>query len=248
MNAGAAEVLAALRQRHPAGKALFIDECKLGDSESRRLDAWVLLKTWSPPTTIGYEIKSQRSDFVGDRKWPTYLPVCHELYFACPAKLIAPEELPPDVGLLWLHGSRLVTRRRAPRRAPEPSALIRLMSYVLMSRSRPADNWLEANQGDRAHYWSMWLMDRRAEQHLGYEVSSRVRAIVDEAKRAQRQAEGERDRLAAVRDRLVALGLWETATAADLEAKLAGAEDRRRLREAARLAQQLVRITQEDTV
>src|SRR6266511_4356021 len=118
-----ADIQAALRYRH--SKDVLVEECNMGSAHAgcRRLDAWVLLKTWSPWTTIGYEVKVDRGDFLRDRKWVDYLPVCHELYFACPAKQIQPEELPPEVGLLWTtSGQRLVTKRKAHRRQPDTKA------------------------------------------------------------------------------------------------------------------------------
>lgn len=60
-----------LRKRHE--KDLLVSECKTGSTwisnGCRRLDAWVLKRTWSPVTMIGYEVKVSRSDFVNDMKW-----------------------------------------------------------------------------------------------------------------------------------------------------------------------------------
>jgi hypothetical protein len=56
-------LLKALAQRHKDD--VFVPECKNGPTQTgshRRLDAWVMLKTWSPVTMIGYEIKVSRSD------------------------------------------------------------------------------------------------------------------------------------------------------------------------------------------
>jgi hypothetical protein len=216
-------LLQALATRH--ADAVFVGECKMGPQGSRRLDAWVLLKTWSPPTTIGYEIKENRSDFLRDRKWSDYLPVCHELYFVSPAKLIQPEELPQDVGLLWQvgGGERLVTKRKAARRQPDAAALTDLMTYVLMSRTRVVGDMWEANREDRgAAFWRRWLSERRESKDLGYDVSKRIREELNKAREAQRQAEYDRDRLLSVKEKLAELGLGERASAHDLEARANG--------------------------
>lgn len=136
----ASQLIDLLRVRHLGD--VFVPECKDGgtwDRQHLRLDAWAMLRSWKPWTTIAYEVKVSRSDFIGDQKWPAYLPLCHELYFVCPAKLIDPTELPPSVGLLWTigqgTGQRLVCKRKAVRREPDVQALSRLMAYTLMSRS-----------------------------------------------------------------------------------------------------------------
>jgi len=64
------DILKLLASKH-AGDVL-VDECKNGQSWGRNLlkmDAWVLRRTWSPLTTIGYEIKVSRQDFEADQKW-----------------------------------------------------------------------------------------------------------------------------------------------------------------------------------
>jgi hypothetical protein len=237
-------LLAALAARH--SDAVFVEECKLGAQGSRRLDAWVLLKTWSPPTTIGYELKVSRSDFLNDGKWPAYLPVCHEFYFVCPAKLISVDELPQDVGLLWQAGTggRLVTKRKAVRRQPDPAALLGLMTYVLMSRSRTVANMWAANEPDRTRFWSDWLMERRGDQHVGHLISSRLRKQLEDARAAQRRAEYERDRLEGVKRKLAELGLNEGAGAYEIEDRLNGGELRRVLGQVHQLSRRLTELTE----
>ena len=228
-------ILERLAARH--ADATFVGECAMGSRQNgcRRLDAWVLLKTWSPPTTIGYEVKVSRGDFLGDRKWQEYLPVCHELYFACPPKLIQPEELPQDVGLLWTAGeTRLITKRRAVRREPDPVALCRLMTYVLMSRTRVVADMFEAQRPTKREFWRRWLAEVREDRAMGYEVSQRVRRRLNEAEAKARRAEQERDRLTAVREKLVALGLDGDASSWQLDRRFGGQDVR--LREIARLA------------
>jgi hypothetical protein len=237
-------IIERLALRH--SDAVFVAECKTGSSWAgcRRLDAWAMPKTWSPLTFIGYEVKVDRGDFLRDRKWQEYLPVCHELYFACPAKLIAPEELPQDVGLLWTSGdARLVTKRKAVRRQPEPGALVDLMSYVLMSRARIVGDMHEAaNHETREQFWRRWLEDGAEAKKLGHAVGKRIGGRLLEAEDGRRRAERDTERLTAVREKLVALGLDGDASTWKLEERFgAGA---RTLRQIARLAQNITQLAE----
>lgn len=233
-------VLEALRIRH--AKDVFVDECKMGSSwnGTRRLDGWALLKTWSPFTIVGYEIKTDRGDFLQDRKWVEYLPVCHELYFVCPANLIALEELPADVGLLWAtKGTRLQTKRKAVRREPDASALVTLMGYVLMSRTRIVENMWEAqNKESNEEFWRRWLTEKNERLTLGKAVSKRLKDTVNELHGRTQRAESDRQRLEHVEARLVELGLDKDAGVYALR-RVAPEVDRAEIR---RLAQQIERL------
>jgi hypothetical protein len=179
-------------------------------SGARRLDAWAMAKSWSPWRTYGYEIKVSRSDFLNDLKWDHYLPVCHEFYIAVPAKLVVPEELPANVGLLWqIGGDRLICKRRAVRRDPEPESLIRLMSYVLMSRTRVVANMHEANLGaeDKRAFWARWLEQDTGEQWLGRMVSHRLAERVERAEQRCRRAEQTVASYERLRERIRSWGL-----------------------------------------
>ena len=50
-----------------------------------------------------FEFKSCRRDFISDKKWKNYLDYCHTFTFVCPREIIKKEDLPPGIGLLWLH-------------------------------------------------------------------------------------------------------------------------------------------------
>jgi len=130
---------------------LFVAECNTGSAWSgssiRRLDAWVMRRSWSPLEFIGYEIKSSRQDFERDLKWAEYIPFCHKFSFVCERGLIQPNDLPLGVGLLWAtkDGKRLFVKVPAPRREVNVSSVNKLMTYVLMSRSVIVANMHEAN-------------------------------------------------------------------------------------------------------
>lgn len=174
------ELTKALADKH--ADDVFVAECKNGptwDSQgSLRLDAWVMRKSWSPWSTIGYEIKVSRSDFENDQKWPRYLDVCHEFYFVCPAKLINAVDLPKGVGLIWASSTgRLHAKVKATRRAPDAEKLGQLMSYVLMSRARIVANMHEAgrDQKTKEQLYREEVEKAERRKELAYFVSEHVR-------------------------------------------------------------------------
>lgn len=75
--------------------ALWINEFSIG---SFRYDMLTLdLRSW---LVRGYEVKISHDDFAGDKKWHNYLPHVNHFFFAAPAGVISPRELPPEVGLV----------------------------------------------------------------------------------------------------------------------------------------------------
>jgi len=62
-----------------------------------------------------YEIKSSRSDFLADAKWPKYLPYCTHFAFVAPAGAIFRWELERAVGLIE-YGAPTFERMRRARR------------------------------------------------------------------------------------------------------------------------------------
>lgn len=141
-------ILSLLEAKHC--KDVFIPECKNGETWGARdllkLDAWIMRRSYSPFTTIGYEIKCSRADFENDKKWVKYLDLCHEFYFVCPAGLIRTIDIPSRVGLIWVSTTgKLRTKKRASRQEPDNSKQIGLLIYALMSRSKIVANMFETN-------------------------------------------------------------------------------------------------------
>lgn len=142
------DILTMLAKKH--SDDVFIPECKNGETWGARdlllIDAWVLRRTYSPLKIIGYEIKCSRRDFEQDQKWTGYLDLCHEFYFVCPAGLIRATDLPNRIGIIWVTNNRLHTKRKAERVEPDAEKLLRLLIYVVMSRSRIVDNMYETGK------------------------------------------------------------------------------------------------------
>lgn len=185
----AQNLLQLLRSKH--SKDVFISECKNGPTHyvsHRRLDAWAMKKSWRHPSYIGYEIKVARNDFLRDDKWMEYLPLCSSFYFVSPSKVIKPEEVPEQAGLLWssTNGTRLYTKKKAPYREIAPPE--DLMLYVLMQYAPTggdANNvfWERRYYGegaDKRRYWKDWLEEKKLDYELGYKVSKGIRKRIDE--------------------------------------------------------------------
>lgn len=177
----ARDVEALLASRH--ANDVFIRECKTGPTQSAsacpRMDAWVMRKSWSQWTTIAYEIKVSRGDFLRDEKWRSYLPHCHELYFVAPLEVCAPDELPDQCGLLRVTtgGKRLICKKKAPvRDIPFPEDVF---VYAMMCRSRVVD---EARP--REQFWRDWMAQSDAKKDLGHAVSKKLRQLYADRIRA----------------------------------------------------------------
>jgi hypothetical protein len=175
-----------LAERHK--NDVFVPQCKTGPSWGTGLaimDAWAMAKSWAHPMTWGYEIKCSRADFLKDHKWPSYLDYCNAFYFVCPPKIIDPEELPRDVGLLWVASTstRLTTKRKAAHRdVTIPEDLFR---YILMARVK-----IGPDKEENIAYWRNWLSEKANNQILGKAVSKRLqKRLAEEVVKVQYESE-----------------------------------------------------------
>lgn len=142
----AADVIAALRHCHRPPEWVFFDELRAGtgyaaDAE-KRLDAWAIrcyktaLKRGQPTghVRVAYEVKVSRSDWLrelkshglfGNRpKRDKALSLCNLFYFAVPAYMVKPIEVPEDSGLVYVHSDGSVEIvKDAPWRDAQPPSL-----------------------------------------------------------------------------------------------------------------------------
>jgi len=103
----AGEVLRALQGRHdPAKGWVFLIEAPMDiGGGSHAVDAWAINCFASQNhRRVGYEVKVSRSDFLGEMKKPGKTArsarFCTSFYFACPAGLLLPEDVPDPYGLV----------------------------------------------------------------------------------------------------------------------------------------------------
>lgn len=209
----AQSLLALLESRHI--KDVFISECKDGPthySTHLRMDAWVMNKSWAHPCATGYEIKVSRADFIGDNKWPAYLPLCNQFYFVTPPGLIDLSELSPDAGLMVAAGegtgTRLVMKKKAPYRQVEiPEEVYR---YILMCRVKVES---EGPMFTVEQTWRKWLERKQENRRLGYEVSKAIRERAEEIENENVRLKNKMssyDRLATVMESLgISVESWQ---------------------------------------
>jgi len=174
------EILRALHKKHTENirsSAAFFTQVRNGPTQSARrgelriIDGLAVRKSWAQPCLTGYEVKVSRSDFMSDTKWPDYLPMCHELYFACPSGLIQPDEVGEEVGLIWYNPETqsLTTRKKAVYRRIELSA--DMLYHILMSH---CDNGGHPFFSSKREMFEAWLADKRSRSDMGYAVKGKL--------------------------------------------------------------------------
>ena len=162
------DVLKALRPQWDTDKYVLYAQCKNGPtwftSGLRVLDALAVRKSWVHQELVGFEIKTSRSDFTGDDKWPDYYQLCHRFYWVCPRALIKPQEIDAKAGLIWINAEGVAhTRKRALVRKIEMPE--NLLWYLLICRETRDDR----PQSDK-EFWRDWLEGRRDDHDVGYRV------------------------------------------------------------------------------
>ena len=129
-----AAVKAAYYQNTPRrrGEWVFFPEMRAGTGYGpgveNRMDAWIM-NTWPSKRLmrIVLEVKVSRSDFFMELRNPhkreKALLFSNLFYFAAPAGLIQPDEVPPEAGLMEVtEAGRVKTTVKAPwRPTPEPT-------------------------------------------------------------------------------------------------------------------------------
>lgn len=78
----------------------------------------------------GFEIKTNRGDFLKDRKWTQYSKFCSSLSIVCPEGLIEPHEIGDPFGLLWIYNSLSVVWKKKPKNFQKRNSLSWLWTYV----------------------------------------------------------------------------------------------------------------------
>jgi len=177
----AEDIQKALAAKH--AEDLVVPECKTGPTQTNSglmiMDVWVMARSWAHPHTTCYEVKVHRQDFIKDNKWPGYMPYCNSMYFACPKDLIKIEELPPDVGLVYVSdpGRKVYTKRKAMYRKVDIPA--NLWIYILMCRAKIDKEWSHDPDG-RRRYWNKWLEEQTIDEHMGYHISKTLNKRIEE--------------------------------------------------------------------
>jgi len=214
----ASQILGLLETKH--NKDVFIAECKNGETWGARdllkLDAWVLQRTYSPLTTIGYEIKCSRADFENDQKWVGYLDLCHLFYFVCPAGLIRSTDIPSNIGLIWVsRAGKLHTKRKATRTTPDIQKQNGLLIYALMSRSKIVANMMDINYAneppDKLQEYRDIVERANERKELAYFVKDHIKKYAEEVYRKDAEFGNREYAIKNFEERLAKLGIvWDS--------------------------------------
>lgn len=174
----AVDIKLALSELHSNRSTYFLTECKtcstyFPDPQGLLIfDGLAITKSYTKPNIIGYEIKVARNDFTRDNKWHLYLQYCNEFYFVCPKGLIAKDELPDNVGLIWYDPDAkqiLRTVKKAQyRNIDEP---VGLYKYIIYSR---LDEDRIPFYEDKAEYVRDYLEDRKDKKYIGSTLGSKM--------------------------------------------------------------------------
>ena len=203
-----------LLQRHVSRNDLYVDECSMGSSGSRRLDGWAMSKSWASPMYTGYEIKISRSDFLQDEKYDDYFKVCSRFYWVCPTGLIDKSEVGDNCGLIYVtkSGNRLITKKKAPALVPNQMSLKRLMKSVLMNRVKICDSTFNGGTTEtNQEFWERWLREKQSKLLLGRSVCNelhrRVNEKILETRNENQKLARENFRLQGIKELLEELGI-----------------------------------------
>ena len=210
------DIISLLEQKHY--KDAFIQECKNGETWGARdllkMDAWVLLRTYSPLTMIGYEVKTSRQDFERDQKWPKYLDMCHQFYFVCPSGLIRATDLPSRVGIIWASKNRLYTKRKAERVDPDMEKVNRLLIYIVMARSRIVANMYAVDKDEdkpRMQLIREAIEEANERKSLAYFVKGHIRERQSALDKRERDLSFREDCVKNFEEKLALLGItWQS--------------------------------------
>lgn len=211
----AKDIINLLANKH--SRDLFVPECKNGStwftSNGLRLDGWAMKRSWAHPLSIGYEVKTNRQDFINDNKWPGYLAYCNEFYFVCPPEIIQPNELGNDAGLYWTskNGKTLYLKKKASYRDIEIHPDIYV--YILMCRTKIVPRGMN-NSGpdlDKSAYWKEWLKQKAEKRDLGMAVSKAIKKTlrdkVEEVDSENKHLRRENEALQDIKDFCTQLGI-----------------------------------------
>lgn len=99
------------------------------------LDGFAFTQAYRSMKTIGYEVKVSRKDFLHDKKWQNYLPVCNTFYFVSPPEVIHKEDLPDGIGLYYVVDNSLKCVKKTKKREYDRDAVFEVLQYIAINRT-----------------------------------------------------------------------------------------------------------------
>lgn len=184
-------VIKAIAKRHKLD--MFFIQVKDGPTQTvshhSKIDALAIRLSWSNFGIIGYEIKVSKADFRRDEKWRSYLPMCHQLYFAVAPGVCDVSEIPDNCGLVQLTpkgGIRTV--KKAPfRDIPHPAEMyLHLMfKYIgpLEQHDRRYTRQEQYLESPKTEVFRDYLEDKADLKSIGQKASRKLREEINKLER-----------------------------------------------------------------
>ena len=181
------EIYNVISKKHKLRGDFILRECKNGYTQMAapgvlsKFDVWVMARSWTNPCITIYEIKSARSDFLRDTKWPKYLDYCNQFAFACEPGVIDPDEVQIGVGLYYVKPDGYIRAAKKPLyRTVEISA--DMYKYIIMCRLDNDDRPMtrEEMSEKRQEKLRAWVEGKIESKDLGYLVCSKLIKKVQE--------------------------------------------------------------------
>ena len=160
-------------QRRLSSRHANLGDCYLKELPicgcGRRMDGWVITTHLK---TIGYEIKVSRQDFRQDKKWKDYIPYCDEFYFVCPPKIIFPDELEPEAGLVYVREHQLRVIKKCDKQKSEYDK--RFLLNIIQTRFNPA---YKMDRMQKAEYYKRVMENDTYLSDIGDRVGDKIRKL-----------------------------------------------------------------------
>lgn len=169
----AKEIISLLSARH--SRDAFFTEVAI-DGNQRRMDAWVLVPSYTNSLTVAYEVKVTRRDFIQDLKMHEYSSYANESYLVCPADVVKPGELPEGFGLMVPSGNRLMTKKKAAFRdvqIPESFYRALIASKVRHYQGSAVEQEI-ARRVEGIQGYEGYLAGKKTLKDIGYSVSKKL--------------------------------------------------------------------------
>lgn len=255
MSITAPAIIGLLRCRHPVPEWAVFEELEdVVGFGWRRMDLFAV-NCWRSKgyRAVAYEVKVSRADFKREMEHPDKRAICekvaHDCYFATPAGLIKPEELPVGWGLMEVNGSAMKIVRVAPQRPtvewPMPFMLAIARRCSDPSTKVPPAIWRSAGQ-ELTEADVLTHIEQVAAKNTELRYSSATLKAIDEA---LLEYKSQLDFARHVADKMGSW-FWDTAAFDQWLAGNAGLIEgpvRRRIQDARLAAQQLVDALKEVT-
>jgi len=168
-------------------RMLWLD-VQLGPRASPRPDVYSIAKSYVHPNPRAYEVKISRADFLRDTgagKWTNYLKFAGAIYFAAPAGMLKPADLPAGCGLI-VRGEEHWRAVRAPRVAPCKIPTDALLKLLIEGEAR------RFGSGAKRRNCNEWLAEQALAKKFGEKAAHVIANLASAEERLREHKERQR--------------------------------------------------------